>query len=257
MTSFSISMFLWFVVRLIFPQRYFVTRPPEQHFRSRKEIWYVTKRDLWSFRRWSIIVVTIIIVFVIWVYLQNNNLVREYWDQYLLLLSIAISVIITVIVYDKTKTSSEEQEIRIRRIEGTIHSKFPYSIKSKETAKFQIIFALEGILYNLEDMREEIKNWSRESDKNKKEIIKNRCIYMWKSVQEYGNSLDDQSIVSNIIFDEEIVDLIKKISIECKKELEFDESKNYCVHTGVHSVIVNALLILDEFNIITQYRYML
>ena len=92
-------------------------------------------------------------------------------------------------------------------------------------------------MFNIDDLSYEVQKWIKEPDEGKKSIIKKRCLYDWASVVEYSKTLDDNNIVSTKIFDEEIIEKIKKISDQCKTNIEFNDSENICKHINDKLVI--------------------
>lgn len=253
-----ISIVFWILIREIFSKRgKFITRRKGFHLASWEQFSYMARRDLWEIRNFFVIAGVVLPVFFYSLYLEINKLLSTHWDEFLLLVASAIAITVAIIIYDRTKTSSEKYEIRIRRIESIIHSKFDFAIKGKENSIFQLIFALEGILFNLEDLEEEVNRWIKESNQQKKDIIKQRCIFNWNSIMDYSKILDDEEIISSQMFTNEIIKKVKEISKQCKISLEFNESENQCRHEGIRSIILYSLLILDKFDIFTQYRRML
>lgn len=255
--AFIISIFFYIIFRGFYPvPPTFVRRPPRKLIRYRQEFKYSAKQDLSGFK--YILSILLVITFMMFATVVATDIGFQNSLWYYPSLSISAAIIIAMVIYAVNRKSYREILSSIRKIEGLVHMKLEPENEGKDSARFHIGYALEGILYNISEISKEVKQWGRESTRGGKNLIEKRCYNLWdNSLCYYAKIIIDPKIVSPLLFDSDIINKLKLISEQCSVKLRFDEERNQCIHTGIDLIIIHSLLALDILKIETKYKDMI
>ncbi|WP_179362680.1 hypothetical protein [Nitrosopumilus oxyclinae] len=243
------------MIKTVFPSPpRFIRRPIDQRRRHIEEIRYSLKHEFGGFRY----VLPIVLVFSVVMYataVATSTGFDKNSTWYSLVLTTAVAIIIAIVVDAVNRKSNREIFSRIRKIEGLVHVKLDPDNNGRDSARFHIGFALEGILYNMGELEKEIKLWLREDNIEEKEIIKKRCNYLWKnSLCHYVEIINDSKNSSVLLFNSDIINRLRLISEQCIIDLTFDDEHHICRHIGFDLIIIQSLLLLDMLKIETRYK---
>jgi len=255
--AFIISIFFYIVYKGFYPNPpTFVRRPPKKLVRYRQEFKYLTKQDLSGFKYFLPVVLVVTFMVFATAVASNIGIQNSLW--YYPSLSISAAIIIAIVIYAVNRKAYREILSSIRKVEGLVHMKLDPENEGKDSARFHIGYALEGILYNISEITKEVKQWGRESTRGGKNLIEKRCYNLWdNSLCHYAKIIIDPKIVSPLFFDSDIINKLKLISEQCSINLRFDEKQNQCIHTGINLIIIRSLLVLDILKIETKYKDMI
>jgi len=150
-----------------------------ERWRTKQELWYLAKHQLnqspliVAISGWTVSM------------LMASLYVRTTWAEdfpnwYAAILSVYFGILIAMIAYFKSKKSQEDIEIRVKRIEGMLSSKFDLEKNHPKTSQFYLSLALNGIINTFPEIENLSKKWKKIKSSEQKIPRRKRELFLEK-----------------------------------------------------------------------------
>jgi hypothetical protein len=225
-----------------------------RRFRSKDELYYIMKYQFVGAMPWGFAGIWTGMMSMATIYVSFTH-VTDLPNWYATFLGIYFGILVSMILYFMAKRNQEITDSRVKRIEGITDSIFISGQQSIKKSKFYLFYALDGIIENYMMICEEVDKWKRAKNHDNVLFHRKKILHIWEnSLSHYSKILDDPEIVSNRLYDHEVIHELKSISDSCKIKLSLNEKTHEFNDEKFNLSVVRCIILLDKLKLEHRFR---